>query len=168
MGGELVFLFVTLGLGDMIRNHCPEAGCLTRAPAVIRIAGQIGADIFQDEDIGREVFLSLDLDRSYGPFQPVIAASFSSDAGSWAGIGARWQIGDDGFFGDLAFMPGIQFTDGPELGSDFLFRSALAVGYRFENGASLSFVIDHRSNFVFSDVNPGLETVGFRFSMPLD
>jgi lipid A 3-O-deacylase len=128
--------------------------------------------IFQQDSIGTEIYATYDLPRSYGAFQPVAGASATTDGALWLGVGAKWttqNVIDSPFFVELSFMPGLYVQgDGPDLGSPLEFRGALGVGYRFDNGASLTVLTDHRSNGDLARINPGLETVGVRFAMQLD
>ena len=58
--------------------------------------------------------------------------------------------------------------DGKDLGSVIEFRSALEVGWRFDNRARLSAMVYHISNAGIDDNNPGTEVFSVGYSFPLD
>jgi hypothetical protein len=171
MDGTFAIIFFITGLTDTYLNACP-IGCYQRQDAPARAALQISDVVFQDDSISEEIYVTYDLARRYGVFQPVIGASATSDGSLWVGAGAKWttqRVIDGPFFVEASFMPGLYAQgDGPDLGLPLEFRSALGVGYAFDNGATLSVLADHRSNGDLKDLNPGLETLGLRFAMVLD
>ena len=59
-------------------------------------------------------------------------------------------------------------SSGLDLGFDAEFRSALELARRFPNGHRLGLSFAHLSNGSLSDVNPGTETLGLNYSLPLD
>ena len=171
MDGTFAVIFFIVGLADTYLNEC-QIGCFQQRDAPARAALQLSETYFQSENISTELYATYDLPRSYGVFQPVIGASATSDGDLWLGTGAKWttqSVIEGPFFVELSFMPGLYIqADGPDLGGPLEFRGALGVGYAFDNGATLMVLADHRSNADLGDINPGLETVGFRFAMPLD
>ena len=97
--------------------------------------------------------------------------SYTDDGDLWAGGGAKWRnsILKSDFFFEGSFQPGIYIReDGPDLGGVVQFRSALGVGYEFDNGGAVLMSFDHRSNGDFQTVNPGLETFALQYSFVLD
>ena len=54
--------------------------------------------------------------------------------------------------------------DGPELGEDLEFRSALDLGFRWREDLALGLRISHLSNAGLGDANPGVETVSLSLS----
>ena len=57
---------------------------------------------------------------------------------------------------------------GLDLGFDAEFRSAIELAKRFSNGHRLGVAFAHLSNGSLSDLNPGTETLGIVYSIPLD
>ena len=168
MDGALAVLFLVAGLTDMGINHC-GTGCLAQSQADKRIALSYGNVQFNGNTIGEEVYLKYDLGRTYGPFQPAVGASVTSDGDAWIGLGATWtgQFANDHAYVQLSLMPGFHSQgSGPDLGHSIEFRSGIEVGYEAANGIRYGVSYDHRSNAELSNVNPGLETLQFRSSMP--
>lgn len=170
MDGTFAVIFTIVGLTDMSLNYCPE-GCIDRSDAPARLILQRAEVHFQEETIDQELYLGYDLPAAYGPFQPTIGASITGDGGTWVGAGAKWttqSVIDSPFFIEASFMPGFyQRNDSPDLGGHLHFRSALGMGYTFENGGNIAVSYDHRSNGDTSDINPGLETLAVRYAIAL-
>jgi hypothetical protein len=165
MDGTLAALFFLIGLGDMTLSDCPT-GCLAVRQAPARATLQWGEVQFQDAGIGHEAYGGYDLGRTYGPFQPTAGVSVTDEGAAWAGIGAKWTSArhiPGPLFLEASFMPGFYVQgDGPDLGGALHFRSAIGLGYAFDNGATLTLLYDHRSNGDTQVLNPGLETLGLR------
>jgi len=144
MDGRLALLFFAVGLFDMKTNDC-ETGCLARTPAQQAISLSFGDVIFQENTIGREAFGATHTTRFWE---------------SRSGAGAYAQ---------LHFMPGFYAQgSGPDLGLPLEFRSGAEIGYQAKNGVRMGVSYDHRSNGDISSVNPGLETLQFRVTVPLN
>ena len=111
-------------------------GCLTPSDAPARLSFQLAEVQFGDVKVGNELYLGYDMGTAYGPFQPTFGTSLT-DTG-----------------------------DGPDIGGSLQFRSALGVGYQFDNGATILAAYDHRSNADTQPLNPGLETVSIRLAIP--
>jgi len=56
--------------------------------------------------------------------------------------------------------------DGKDLGSAIEFRSALEVGWRFDDRSRLSVMVYHLSNASIDDNNPGTEVISVGYSIP--
>jgi hypothetical protein len=170
MDGTLAAIFFIVGLTDMGLNTCPT-GCLAPAPATARLDFQASDVWFQEDSIGSEFLLGYDAPKSFGPFQAAAAFSSTETGDLWVGIGAKWtteRLFDSPLFIESSFMPGIYLRDvGPDIGGNLHFRSALGIGYRFDNGASVLVSYDHRSNGDTLSLNPGLETLALRIAIPL-
>ncbi len=170
MDSTLAIIFIIPALTDMGFNDCPT-GCLAQSEATARITEQIGSVIFQKDDIGDELYFGFDMDRRYGPFQPTVGGSATADGDLWAGAGVKWtteRLIDSPFFVEVSLMPGLYaLGDGPDLGGALQFRSALGLGVGFDNGVTVTVLYDHRSNADTQSLNPGLETLAFRFAFPL-
>ena len=59
-------------------------------------------------------------------------------------------------------------SSGLDLGFDAEFRTAVELAKRFRNGHRLGISLAHLSNGSLSDQNPGTETFGVSYSIPLD
>lgn len=171
MDGTLAAIYLVASLLDMGVNHCGQGGCLARYAAPARLSVQAADVQFQGAGIGQELYLGYDLDHRYGPFQPTVGLSITEQGAGWIGFGvkSRMEIGAAGLFAEGSIMPGYYTAgDGPDLGGNLHFRSALGLGYEFDNGATLSVLFDHRSNADTRPSNPGMETISVRYQVALD
>lgn len=171
MDGTLAAIFLILGLGDMAVNDCPTE-CLAQSQTTARWNFQAARVIFDEEQIGHEIYAAYDPGQLYGPFQLTFGGSATLDGDLWVGGGAKWTSRDiisGPFFIEASLMPGLYARgDGPDIGGALQFRSALGAGYEFGNGATLTVLYDHRSNADTQELNPGLETLGLRYAIALD
>jgi lipid A 3-O-deacylase len=138
-------------------GEAPAAWSLT----VAAVGSRLEAD-------GLEIALTHAAGRRFGAFQPVAGVSLSSGGDAWAGGGVRWTVAGQRLALEASFMPGLYVAARHDLGHPVEFRSGLGVTWTFESGATLALVLDHRSNGGLGRDNPGLETVGLRWSWPLD
>ncbi len=169
MDGTFAVLFLLAGLGDMKMNHCDD-GCLAQNPLPARIAVSGGDVQFQNDSIGQELYLRYDMKTAYGPFQPAFGASVTDGGDAWVGFGAVWtgHFARERGYVQLHLMPGLYAQgSGPDLGYPVEFRSGAEIGYETRNGLRIGLSYDHRSNADIKAVNPGLETVQLRVSIPL-
>lgn len=170
MDGTLAIIFILASTGDMVLNHCGR-GCLGSADAPARLSFHAAAVEFQGEVIGEELLLGYDLPQTFGPWQPAVALSATDTGDIWIGAGARWTsqgFWDSPLYLDASFMPGVHFQgDGPDLGGSLHFRASLGVGYEFAGGVTATLSYDHRSNADRLALNPGLETISLRVSVPI-
>ncbi|WP_342070989.1 acyloxyacyl hydrolase [Yoonia algicola] len=165
------WIFIIASSTDTYLNDC-QTDCFQQSDAPARFSVQFGDTLFQEEDIGEELFVSYDLPKRYGSLQPTAGISVTSDNDVWVGAGAKWStertVGGPIFI-EASLMPGVYMQgDGPDLGFPVQWRGALGAGVKFGDVGSLSVFLDHRSNADLSEVNPGLETVGIRFSYQLE
>ena len=171
MDGTLAVIFLLTSLGDMTLNECPT-GCLAAREAENRFAFQLSDVQFQDDSISEEIYVTYDSAMRYGPFQPTVGISGTVDGDLWIGGGVKWtsqNLSPGPLFFETSLMPGLYAQgDGPDLGGNLQFRSAVGVGYTFANGATLTVLYDHRSNADTQNLNPGLETLGLRYAIALD
>ena len=171
MDGTLAAIFLIASLSDMTLNDC-ETGCLSRTDDQARLSFQLAKVEFDRDIIGNEAYIGFDMARRYGPFQPTFGASVTDAGDVWIGAGAKYRFepfDDTGIYLEGSLLPGLHFAnDGPDIGGVFHFRSALGLGYEFDNGASVFASYDHRSNADTLPLNPGLETISIRFSVPLN
>ena len=101
-------------------------------------------------------------------FSANLSATGEGDGYLGAGVGLRWDW-HSGWFAEASLMPGmhVEGFPGNDLGSDFDFRSLLAIGYRFGDGNRLSLAITHKSNAGIDIVNPGVDAVLLRYHWSL-
>ncbi|WP_085310539.1 acyloxyacyl hydrolase [Planktotalea arctica] len=174
MDGRLAVLFFVVGLTDMQINDC-KMGCLARSPAQQAISLSFGDVIFQEKSIGQEAYVRYDMGTAFGPFQPAVGLSVTDSNDVWVGLGAThttrfWERPSGvGGYAQLHFMPGVYVQgSGPDLGHDLEFRSGAEIGYQAKSGLRMGLSFDHRSNGGISPVNPGMETLQLRVSVPLN
>ena len=165
------WIFILVSATDGYLNDCPT-DCFQQTDAPARIHLQFGDTLYQEESIGDELFISYDLPKRIGPLQPTLGMSLTSDNDLWVGAGAKWsteRISDSPIFIETSVMPGFYMQgDGPDLGFPLQWRGALGAGIKFGDVGSLSVFLDHRSNADLAELNPGIETVGIRFSYQLE
>ncbi|NDV02216.1 acyloxyacyl hydrolase [Pseudoroseicyclus tamaricis] len=170
MDALLAGLFVISSFGDMALNYCPDA-CLARAEEEPRIALSYGGVQFQEDFVAREAYARYSFPLRYGPVQPVLGVALAEDGSAWVGAGGAWTAHAPGDWGYVQFslMPGLHHEGaGPRLGQSLEFRSGIELGVESPGGIRYAISFDHRSNADLSPVNPGLETLQFRVSIPLD
>lgn len=168
MDGTLAALFLIAGLTDMGVNHCGAYGCLAPSDAERRLSFSAGQVMFQEDHISNEVFAKYDFGTSYGPFQPSAGLSVTDEGDAWIGLGASWTAQFDPVYVQLSVMPGFYAQgDGPDLGHELEFRSGIELGFEARNGWRYGVIYDHRSNAELSSVNPGMETLQVRVTVPL-
>jgi lipid A 3-O-deacylase len=174
MDGRLAVLFFVVGLTDMKTNDC-EMGCLARTAAQDAISLSFGNVIFQEKSVGQEAYVRFDMGTSFGPFQPAVGLSVTDTNDVWVGLGAThttrfWDRPSGvGGYAQLHVMPGVYTRGtGPDLGHQLEIRSGAEIGYQAKNGLRYGLSYDHRSNAGLSSPNPGMETLQFRVSVPLN
>lgn len=171
MDGTLAGIFLIASLTDMGLNDCPSA-CFQPSDATARLSFQAAAVEFQEDIVGQEMLIGYDFGKKYGPFQPTIAASITEEGGAWFGAGAKWTTEDlinGPFFIEASLLPGAYFDNNDvDIGGILQFRSALGIGYTFDNGSTLLVSYDHRSNGDITAFNPGLETIAIRYAFAFD
>jgi hypothetical protein len=104
----------------------------------------------------------------YAKFKPWVGAEVNTD-GMFYGIGGFLL---DINIGPVVFTPSIgvgAWTRGnsKELGSTVEFRSMIEIGYKFENNMRLTAYLSHMSNAGIGNVNPGANTIGAYFHVPV-
>lgn len=148
-------------------SHCGDGGCVGYEEREAYLNVGTSALSFKRRVIGTESYGSYELGHSYGPFQPVIAASASSLGDVWGGVGWTWEAWVGDFFVTSSFIPGLYVRgEGPRLGSPLEFRSILGVGYEFPWGKRVAVTFDHRSNGDTRAINPGVESWSVRYGAP--
>jgi lipid A 3-O-deacylase len=167
--GTFAVLTLVAGLIDMGVNHCPYNGCLATNEVQSYASLSAGQTVFQDDQVGEEIYFRRDTSVASGPFQWIYGFSAATDGELWGGIGSAYTLSDSrsGMFVQIHTMAGLYAPgSGVDLGGPIEFRSGLEVGYQTPKGIRLGLSVDHRSNAGIYSSNPGLETVQFRVSIP--
>lgn len=169
MDGTFAAAFLVASLLDMNLNHCGVGGgCLAPEVETSRLAISAGDVILDEVSIANELYLRYDAGKTYGPFQPIFGASFTDQGSVWAGAGTAWTSKWDQAYLQLHLMGGLYSQGGgADIGSLVEFRSGVEIGYEFDSGTRIGLSYDHRSNAEIDPVNPGLETLQLRVSIPL-
>lgn len=156
-------------------NDCKQSGCLAPAPAQSALSFGIGDVFFQEKTISSEIYLRYDLGTSFGPFQPAVGLSLTDSQDVWVGLGAThtsrfWdRPSGAGGYTQLHFLPGLYAQGkGPDLGLPLEFRSGAEIGWQGASGLRFGLSYDHRSNGDLSPMNPGLETLQLRVTVPFN
>ena len=169
--GTAAVVGLVLGLINMATNYCPNEGCLAPNDRQAYNNFSAGEVVFQENGVGEEIYFRRDTRYAFGPFQITWGASVTDDGGSWVGIGTvgAYHTPNDRWFLEFHSMPGLYVEGGErDLGGPVQFRSGIAVGYQAPSGVRAALSFDHRSNAGIYSQNPGLETVQFRVSFPLN
>ncbi len=169
--GTFAVVGLVLGLINMGMQHCPNEGCLAKNARTPYIAVSIGDVVFQDAIVGEEIYLRKQTGIARGPFQFTYGASVTDAGGIWLGLGntTTYTTANQRWYAQFHTMPGI-YLQGNEvdLGGAIQFRSGMEVGYENRQGVRMGLSLDHRSNAGLDSRNPGLETVQFRVSIPVN
>ena len=170
--GTFAVLLFAIGLTDMAMNHCgTEVGCLGKTETTPRVAISAGEVLERRADPAGEVYLRYDLGRKRGPFGNAAGLSVGENGETWVGFGSTYthHFGRSGAYAELHSMPGLYFDNGGfDLGGVVAFRSGVELGYETSKGWRMALSYDHRSNAGIYEDNPGVETVQFRVSIPLN
>ena len=170
--GTFAVVMIVAGLIDMSTNYCgTEVGCFGRSETTPRLAFSVGQVLERRADQAAEVYMRYDLGRKSGPFGSALGLSVGEQGETWVGFGTTYKIGlgRSPVYAELHAMPGLYFDNGGfDLGGPIEFRSGIELGYEGRNGWRYGLSYDHRSNAGIYDENPGIETVQFRVSVPLN
>lgn len=130
----------------------------------------LSLSIGANHDGRAEIYLRHEGPSALGALRPVVGASMSTAAESWAGVGLMltWKSPQSPIFVQGSVMPGAYHKGrGRDLGGNFQIRSSLEVGYELPSSVRLSIGLDHRSNADLYVFNPGLDGVHLRVTVPL-
>ena len=170
--GTFAVLLYVLGLTDMSLNHCgTDAGCFGRSEVTPRVSLSAGEVLERRAESAAEVYLRYDLGRKRGPFGNAAGLSVGENGETWVGFGTIYTLplGDGGAYAELHSMPGLYFDNGGfDLGGPIEFRSGVELGFETRRGWRMALSYDHRSNAGIYEDNPGIETVQFRVSVPIN
>jgi lipid A 3-O-deacylase len=134
------------------------------------LAVGVGAfDFMEDDDRAAQFEVQYRSDLKLWVFQPMVGANVTTDGSAYVYAGVSLDI----FLGNRvvlrpSFAPGLYYEgDGKDLGSVLEFRSALELGWRFDDRSRLGLEISHRSNAGIDDRNPGEESLMLFYHFPL-
>ncbi|MBT5414562.1 MAG: acyloxyacyl hydrolase [Rhodospirillaceae bacterium] len=141
-----------------------------RNPDLVTLGGGF-FDAVDDEDQAALFKMEYRSDFFLWRFKPFVGVDGTSDGGAYAYAGLRV----DAYFGRRLVIspnvaPAVYYAgDGKNLGSAGVLRSGIDVSYRFDNESQLGVGFHHMSHGkVFSDLNPGTETVTVTYSVPME
>jgi lipid A 3-O-deacylase len=130
----------------------------------------VGAfDFMEDDHRAAQFEVQYRPDLKLWVFQPMVGANVNTDGSGYVYAGVSLDI----FLGNRvvlrpSFAPGLYIEgDGKDLGSVIEFRSALELGWRFDDRSRLGLEISHRSNAGIDDRNPGEESLMLFYHFPL-
>ena len=169
--GTFAVVGLVLGLINMGMQHCPNEGCLAKNARTAYISGSVGDVVFQEATVGEEFYLRKQTGVARGPFQLTYGASVTDAGGVWIGLGntTTYTTANNRWYAQFHTMPGLYLQgDEVDLGGSIQFRSGIEIGYENRAGVRMGLSVDHRSNAGLDSRNPGLETVQFRVSIPID
>lgn len=97
---------------------------------------------------------------------PAIGISANTDGGYWAHAGGRYDINlsERWVLTPQLAIVGYEDGDGQDLGSGFLFRSGIELGYRTGPSSRLALTLYHMSNADLAKNNPGSESLILSYS----
>jgi lipid A 3-O-deacylase len=146
------------------------AACPARAQDPSFLVVGVGAFDFMESDHRSGQFeVQYRSDLKLWVFQPMVGANVTTDGSAYAYAGISLDI----FLGNRvilrpSFAPGLYYEgNGKDLGSVLEFRSALELGWRFDDRSRLGLEISHRSNAGIDDHNPGEESLMLFYHFPL-
>ena len=183
-----IFLCATLSVACNNAHATPPESVMAIAGAS---AALFGYKLFQDDSAVEQHYVSLEGGRfdvvsraneanefglEFRPgwtlwkFRPLIGVEGTTDESFYVYAGGRFDV----YFGRrFVASPSFSLTyyhkgDGKDLGSEGVARSGIDFQYRFDNDMRLGARFYHMSHGkVMGNVNPGTETVGLTFSIPL-
>lgn len=142
-----------------------------RGPDLLTLKGGM-FDVVDQEDTAADFGAEYRSNLWLWKFKPFIGMDGTSDGSVYTYLGLRL----DAYFAkrillsvNLAptlYVPG---SNGKDLGSNGVLRSGVELGYVFDGGYQVGAYFTHMSHGkVFSSYNPGTETAGATFSVPID
>ena len=129
----------------------------------------IGYYDFNDNEEAAEFRLEWRGKKLLWHIKPLLGIMATSDSAVYGYGGIALDI----YFGRRVFITpsfaaGYYYDgDGKDLGSAAEFRSAIEIGWRFDNRSRLSAMVYHLSNAGIDDNNPGTEVFSIGYSFPL-
>ena len=160
-------LLLNLATGILPARASPHAWFTNDPPLLVLGTG--GAEIF---DTHREIYWNMEYRPAFrfcrlGPWLS-FGTGRSHEFYAAIGILIDFELGRN-----WVLTPGFgggyyNAASGLDLGFDAEFRSSLELSKRFANGQRLGLVFSHVSNGSLGRHNPGSETLGLNYALPLD
>ncbi len=101
--------------------------------------------------------------------RPFLGAEVTGDGAIYgaAGFLYDYNMGNQWFL--TPSIAGGLYSDGSgkDMGSAIEFRSQIELGYQLENSSRISAALSHTSNWGINDTNPGAETLGLYYHIPM-
>ncbi|MDO8825827.1 acyloxyacyl hydrolase [Methylophaga sp.] len=123
-------------------------------------------EVFEDSSLELGIEYRFASQESFFNIIPAIGVSANTDGGYWAYAGGRYDInlGEKWILTPQLAVVGYEDGDGQDLGSGFLFRSGIEIGYRVAPGSRLALTLYHMSNANLAKNNPGSESLILSYS----
>lgn len=143
----------------------------TRGPDLLTVKGGM-FDVVDGENMAADFGAEYRSNLWLWKFKPFIGMDGTSDGSVYTYLGLRL----DAYFSKrillsvnvapTLYVPG---NNGKDLGSNGVLRSGLELGYVFDGGYQMGVYFTHMSHGkVLGSFNPGTETAGATFSVPID
>ena len=139
------------------------------APAFLSI-GAGYYDFNRKKETGKEFRAEYRSDKKFSIFRPFAAFSATNTSQGFIGAGILLDIYvGQRFVMTPSFAPHYYWGGNKklDLGHSIEFRSQMEFAYRLDNRSRLGMAISHYSNAGIGSTNPGTETAGIYFSVPL-
>jgi hypothetical protein len=128
-------------------------------------------DFIQQADQAAEFRFEIRIDKGFWNIKPLWGLTKTTDGASQAYIGI-WM--DLNLFGDSfvitpSFSPSFIYEgSGKTLYSPAEFKSQIEISYIFKGESRISVYLNHISNAGISKLNPGAETIGINYIIPVE
>lgn len=142
-------------------------GCVNvqaESPAIAISAGSF--EVFEDSTLELGIEYRFTEMESFFNIIPAVGVSANSDGGYWAHAGGRYDInlGEKWVLTPQLAVVGYEDGDGQDLGSGFLFRTGIELGYRIDTSSRVALTLYHMSNADLAKNNPGSESLMLSYS----
>ncbi|MGD9612824.1 MAG: acyloxyacyl hydrolase [Kiritimatiellia bacterium] len=166
MRGFVVLMLAGLALNPMFAAPAPAA--FAADPPLL----SIGIGVAQVFDNHQEFFWGVEYRPAFrwfhvGPWF-LFGTGKNDEFYAAGGVLADVELGRDWVLTPSFGAGYYSASGGLDLGFDAEFRTAVELAKRFGNGQRLGLCFAHLSNGSLSDENPGTETLGISYSLPLD
>jgi lipid A 3-O-deacylase len=145
----------------------------SRADDIDRLSIGVGAfDLFDSDND-----TAADFRIEYRPgaaivweLRPWIGAEVTSDGAVFGALGFLYDYNMGNNWIITPSFGGGLFSDGggKDMGSAIQFRSQIEVGYQLQNSSRISASLSHQSNLGIDNNNPGAETLGVYYHIPMN
>ncbi len=135
-----------------------------QSPEIAISAGSF--EVFEESSLEVGVEYRFDAQESFFDVIPALGISANSDGGYWAHVGGRYDIhlGEKWILTPQLAAVAYEDGAGQDLGSGFLFRTAIELGYRTGPSSRVALTLYHMSNADLAKNNPGSESLMLSYS----